>query len=268
MTVRGKFSPAGLVAAAVLLAVVLAAVWPELLAHRAPDPTDLGATLQPPGGEHPFGTDRLGRDVYSRVVHGTRLSLLIGFGATAIGLGLGTLLGVLAGAGGRIADGVTMRLSDVLFAVPELLVALLAIAVFGSGTVNVAVAIGLAAAPSYARLIRSQVLTVRESEFVQVARTVGRHPLHLVGRHVVPNTLGPVLALATISAGGAVVAGSALSYLGLGPPPPAPDWGSMLADGQGFLQTAWWLVLFPGLAVAAVVISAGVLGRSLRTRRA
>ncbi|PYC63415.1 peptide ABC transporter permease [Micromonospora arborensis] len=263
---RRSWSPATLAAVATLVTIVLAAVWPELLTHRAPDPTDLGATLQPPNGEHLFGTDRLGRDVYSRVVHGARLSLLIGLGATALGLSLGTLLGVFAGAGGRWADGVTMRLIDVLFAVPELLVALLAIAVFGSGTANVVIAIGLASAPSYARLIRSQVLTVRESEFVQAARTVGRHPLHLIVRHVMPNTLGPVLALAAVSAGGAVVAGSALSYLGLGPPPPAPDWGSMLADGQSFLQTAWWLVLFPGLAIAAVVISASVVGRSLRTR--
>jgi peptide/nickel transport system permease protein len=252
------------IAAVVLGFLVLAAVWPDLLAHRPADVTDVGAAMQPPSFPHPFGTDRLGRDVYSRVVHGAQLSLLIGLGATSVGLLFGLVIGVLAGAGGRVADGVTMRFVDVLFAVPELLLALVAIAIFGTGTLNVIIAIGLAAVPSYARLVRSQVITVRQAEFVEVARTVGRHPLHLVVRHIVPNTVGPVLALAAISTGGAVVSGSALSYLGLGPPPPAPDWGGMLADGQGFLQDAWWLVLFPGLAVAAVVISASVLGRRLR----
>ena len=196
----------------------------------------------------------------SRVVHGARTSLLIGLGATAIALGAGALVGVLAGFGHRVADGALMRGIDVLAAIPELLLALVAIVVLGTGATNVAVAVGIANIPSFARLVRSQVLVVRRTEYVDAARTLGRRPAWIAARHVLPNSLGPVLALAAITAGTAVLAGAGLSYLGFGPGPPSPEWGSMLVDGQRFLREAPWVVAFPGLAIVTVVVAAGVLG--------
>jgi peptide/nickel transport system permease protein len=261
---RRRPSPSVGIALVVLTALALAAAVPG--AFGLPDPNDvhLGAAFSAPDGAHPFGTDRLGRDVLSRVVHGARTSLLIGLGATGIALGAGALIGVLAGFGHRLVDGTLMRALDVLASIPELLLALVAIVVLGTGATNVAAAVGIANIPSFARLVRSQVLVVRRSEFVDAARTLGRHPVWNATRHVLPNSLGPVLALAAITSGAAVVAGAGLSYVGFGPGPPSPEWGSMLVDGQRFLGEAPWVVAFPGLAIVAVVVSAGVLGRALR----
>lgn len=256
--------PAYWVAFAVLVLLVVAAAWPGLLTGRDPNATDVGRAMLGPTAEHPFGTDRLGRDVLARIVHGARTSLLIGLGATAIGVVVGALVGAVAGFGGRVVDGVLMRLNDVLFALPELLLALIAIVVLGAGATNVAVAIGIASVPNYARLVRAQVLVVRGTEYVEAARVLGRGRAWIVTRHVLPNALGPVRVLAAISTGGAVVVGAGLSYLGFGPGPPSPEWGSMLVDGQDFMQDAPWLVAFPGLAVAAVVLCSSVLGRALR----
>jgi peptide/nickel transport system permease protein len=254
------------VAIAVAVLALLAAMAAVPGAFGLPDPNGvhLGAAFTAPDGAHPFGTDRLGRDVLSRVVHGARTSLLIGLGATAIALGVGALIGVLAGFGHRFADGVLMRTIDVLASIPELLLALVTIVLLGTGATNVAAAVGIANIPSFARLVRSQVLVVRGAEFVDAARTLGRRPVWIAARHVLPNSLGPVLALAAITAGSAVVAGAGLSYLGFGPGPPSPEWGSMLVDGQRFLHEAPWVVAFPGLAIVTVVVSAGVLGRALR----
>lgn len=265
---RGGVRPGVAAAGLVLLLLVLAAAWPDLLTHRPPNVTDTAQAMRAPGDGHPFGTDRLGRDVFSRVVHGARVSLLIGIAATAIGLVVGALVGAAAGFGPRLLDGTLMRLVEMLSALPELLLALIAIVVLGTGPANVAVAIGVASVPSFARLVRAEVLVVRRAEFVTAARVLGRGPLWIVARHVLPNALGPVLALAALSTGGAVVTGAGLSYLGFGPGPPSPEWGSMLVEGQDFMQRAPWLVLFPGLAVAAVVLSASVVGRALRRTHA
>lgn len=262
--VRRRLRPATALAVAVLALLALAAIWPGLLAHQDPNATDTAQALRGPSSDHLFGTDRLGRDVLSRVLHGARTSLAIGLGATAIGLVAGSLLGALAGFGPRLVDGLLMRLVDVLSAIPELLLALVAIVVLGTGSANVAAAIGVASVPSMARLVRAQVLVVRHAEFVTAARTLGRGPAWLVLRHVLPNAVGPVLALAAISTGTAVVAGAGLSYLGFGPGPPSPEWGSMLVESQDFMQDAPWTVLFPGLAVAAVVLCSSVIGRELR----
>ncbi|MCT9084548.1 ABC transporter permease [Streptomyces fulvoviolaceus] len=269
--VAGRGARLGMPVAPALAALVLA-LWavavaaPGLLVAADPDATDVVAALRPPGGAHPFGTDELGRDVLSRVVHGARLSLTIGFGATALGVAGGLLLGLLAASGGRRLDQLVMRVQDVLLAFPELLLALLVVTVVGSGTGNVLVAIGVAAVPTYARLVRGQALTVIRSGYVEAAAALGvRRPLVVV-RHVLPNVAGPLLVLATIGTGTAVISGSALSFLGLGAAPPAAEWGAMLSDGREFLATAWWTATFPGLAIVSVVLSVTVLGRHLQGR--
>ncbi|MEU2134326.1 ABC transporter permease [Streptomyces sp. NPDC018352] len=254
------------VAAAVLALLAVAVVFPRLLAPHPPNDTDVVSALRPPGGAHPFGTDELGRDVLSRVVYGARPSLTIGLGATALGVLAGLVVGLVAATGPRVVDRILMRGLDVLLAFPELLLALLVVTVVGSGTANVLVAIGIAAVPTYARLVRGQALVAIRSHYAEAAKMLGvRRPV-IVVRHVLPNVTGPLLILATIGTGTAVISGSALSFLGLGTPPPAAEWGSMLSDGREFLATAWWTATFPGLAIVAVVLSVTVLGRSLRSR--
>lgn len=248
-------------ALAVLAAVAVA---PELFATHPPDAVDTTALLLPPGPGHWFGTDQLGRDVFSRVVHGAAYSLPIGLGATALALGLGTLAGLAAALGPRGVDRVVVRLLDILLAFPELLLALLVIAVMGPGPLNTMVAVGSAGAAGYARLIRSQVLQVRLSGYVEAAVSLGERPAGIIVRHIVPNVVRPVLVLATVGVGTSLLAASSLSFLGLGVPPPIPEWGAMLADGRNFLAAAPWMSLFPALLVVAAVVAVTVAGRRLQ----
>jgi peptide/nickel transport system permease protein len=258
--------PGLLVAWLVLLVLATAAVWPGLLATHPPDAVDPVDALAGPSWAHLFGTDQLGRDSFSRAVYGTRLSLAIGLGATAIAVVVGSLIGVLAAGGGRVVDEVIMRGTDVLLAFPGLLLALLLVAVLGAGTANATIAIGCGAVPGYVRLVRAQALVVRESGYVRAAVTIGRPRVGVFIRHVLPNSLPPALVVATVDVGTAIIAGSSLSFLGLGPRPPTPEWGSMIAEGRDTLDTAWWLAVFPGLLVTVTVIAINVVGASLRHR--
>ncbi|MED7955240.1 ABC transporter permease [Streptomyces sp. BE303] len=259
-------SPVGVALPLLLVVVAVVLAFPGLFATHAPEATDVAAALQPPGSAHWFGTDQLGRDVWSRLVHGTRLSVLIAVGATVIGVGGGALLGLVAGCGGRRVDFVLMRVVDVLLGFPELLLALLVVALLGGGTVNVAIAIGIAGVPNYARLVRGQARLVLRSEFVEAARVLGVPAWRSVLRHVLPNVGGPLVVLASIGLGSAIISGSGLSVLGLGPVPPEADWGSMVADGKDFLQTAWWISIAPGLAISVVVVCTTLIGRGLQLR--
>ncbi|MFC7327009.1 ABC transporter permease [Marinactinospora rubrisoli] len=265
-TPRWRVPLAPVLAGAVLLLFAAVAARPEWFAVHSPTASDLGAALRPPGPEHPFGTDQLGRDVFARVAHGAWPSLSIGVGATALGVLLGTAAGSVSAFGGRLLDRVMMRAVDVGLAFPELLLALIVLTVLGPGPVNVLVAIGLAAAPGYARLVRSRMLVVRESAYVQAAVVMGIPRPLIVLRHVLPNTLGPVSVLATISAGTAIVVSAGLSFLGFGPQPPAAEWGLMLSEGRDHLQRAWWIAVFPGAAVTTVVVAVTVVGRWLKAR--
>ncbi|WP_067456459.1 ABC transporter permease [Actinomadura macra] len=264
---RAGTAPPGVwVAAAVLALIAVAVVWPDLLATHPPDRGDPADALAPPGLDHLFGTDQLGRDVYSRVVHGARPSLTIGLGATGIAVLAGSLLGVLAAAGGRVLDELIMRVSDVFLAFPGLLLSLLIVAVLGTGTLNATLAIGASLVPGFVRLARGQALIVRNSDYVRTAVTLGQRRAAILGRHVLPNALPPLLVLAMINVGTAVIAGSSLSFLGLGPKPPTPEWGAMLSEGRDFLGIAWALAVFPGLAVTSTVLAVNVVGRWLQRR--
>ncbi|GAA4669890.1 ABC transporter permease [Frondihabitans cladoniiphilus] len=265
-TRRRPLSVVEAVAAVALLVVIVAAVAPGLIAPRDPlaiAPTDAFAA---PSWAHPFGTDDSGRDLFSRVVHGTSASLLIGVAATAIGVLLGLVLGIAAGIGTRVTDVAVSRLLEVLFALPGLLLALVIIAFVGPGPVPATIAVGLATAPGYARIFRTQIRRVRSSEMVEAARVLGRRPSVLLVRHVLPNALAPVVVLATLGVGQAVVWASSLSYLGLGSPPPAPEWGAMLEAGRTYLGVAWWMTAFPGAAIVLVAAATTVLGRRLSRR--
>lgn len=253
-------------AIAVLALIAVAAVWPGLLAAVDPLQTDVRSALLPPSPEHLFGTDQSGRDVYSRVVHGAGRSVGIGLLATGIALAVGLVVGALAGSAPRGVDTAVMRVNDVLMAFPEFLVALVVIAVLGPGPVNIAIAVTLAAVPVYIRLARVQTQTLRVAEHVEAARILGVPRVRAFMRHVVPGVLGALSVLATIGIGSSILAAAGLSFLGLGPSEPTPEWGLMLAGGRNVLGQAWWISVFPGVAITLTVVSATVVGRILRAR--
>lgn len=256
----------GVLAAAGFLALaLLAAAWPGLLAGD-PLAADPRHVLEPPGATHWFGTDQLGRDVLDRVVYGARHSLTIGLAATLVGVVAGVTLGLLAGLAHRLADEALSRSFDALSAFPLILLALLFITITGPGTAGLVGAIGIATLPHYARVVRSQTLVVRRAGYVTQAVAFGAGHTRLVLRHVLPNVLGPIPVLAVIGLGEAILASAGLSFLGLGPQPPSPEWGAMLAEGRNYLSIAWWTSLLPGLAVTATVIALTVAGRHLQRR--
>ncbi|GLY93071.1 ABC transporter permease [Actinoplanes sp. NBRC 103695] len=256
----------GVAAASVFLAVaLLAALWPGLLAAD-PLAADPFHVLEAPSAAHWFGTDQLGRDVFDRVVHGARHSLAIGLAAVGIAVFAGVLLGLLAGLSHRFADEALSRSFDALSAFPLLLLALLFIAITGPGSVSLVVAIGLATLPTYARVIRTQTFVVRRAGYVTEAVAFGASRARLVLRHVLPNVLGPLPILAMIGLGEAILAAAGLSFLGMGPQPPSPEWGAMISEGRGYLRIAWWASVLPGMAVTLTVISLTVAGRYLQRR--
>jgi peptide/nickel transport system permease protein len=222
-----------------------------------------GEQLRPPSAEHVLGTDGLGRDVYARIVYGARHSLSGAFVAVTVGLILGTLLGLIAGARGGWIDVVIMRVVDSMLAVPSLLMSLSIIVLLGFGTINVAIAVGAVAIARFARLARSEVMRVRRSEYVEAAFGSGGTFWAVLYRHVLPNSLTSVIALAALQFGSAILAISTLGFLGYGAPPPTPEWGLLIAEGRNYLSRAWWLTAAPGLVVVLVVLSADRISKAL-----
>ncbi|HPT95736.1 MAG TPA: ABC transporter permease [Microbacteriaceae bacterium] len=264
---RGRLLPLPAIIAAVMLAVlILAAFFPTLFTSADPLATATANSQLAPSLEHPFGTDKLGRDVYARVVYGAALSLSFGFTATVVALVAGIVIGLASGLAHRSVDNVIQRALEIMLAFPELLVALVVIALLGPGTTNLIIAITIAAIPVYARIVRITTLQVRGSAFVEASLALGQRRPAIIARHILPNVIGPLLVLATIGIGTSIIAGSSLSFLGLGPVSPTPEWGLMLSDGRNLLGSAWWVAVFPGLAITVTVISTTVLGRALQRR--
>ncbi|PWB98405.1 ABC transporter permease [Homoserinimonas hongtaonis] len=250
----------------ILALLLVAAIAPQLLAPGDPLAVHPLESFRPPSWGHLFGTDESGRDIFTRVVHGARPSLLIGLAATAIGVGLALILGTLGALSNRVVDFATTRIVEVLFALPGLLLALVFIAIAGPGILTTTIAVGLSTAPGYARIIRGRILAVRESEYIDAAVVLGRSPWFITSRHIIPNALAPVFVLATLGVGQAIVWASSLSYLGLGAVPPAAEWGAMLSAGRTYMSVAWWMTVFPGLAIVATAAAATTLGRSIQAR--
>jgi peptide/nickel transport system permease protein len=254
----------GLLAAVVVVALVLLAAFaPGVLAPGDPNVGVVADKLRPPSGAHVFGTDYLGRDLYTRVVHGASLSLQATLIAVAVALVVGGLIGLLAGFVGRWVDEALMRVVDVLLAIPAILLSLALITALGYGTVKVAIAVGVASVASFARVMRAETLRIRQSTYVEAARAIGTRRHVTLVRHVLPNAAGPVLVLAVLEFGLAILAISSLSFLGYGAPPPAPEWGSLIAEGRNYLATSWWLCALPGLTIAATVLSVNRISRAL-----
>lgn len=258
--------PSLVIALLVLLLAVVAAVSPGLLTSEDPLHANPLASRQPPSAAHLAGTDMQGRDVLTRIIYGARYSLLIGLGATLVAVGLGVALGVLASIGPRWFDQLVTRAVDVVAAFPEVLLALLMIALSGRGALNLALALGVAGLPKYARTMRANIQQARASGYVEQAVTFGSSGWQRLVRHVLPNALGPLPVMITIGFGGAIIGSSGLSFLGLGPQPPAAEWGLMLAESRNYLRQTWWTGVFPGIALTAVVMAATVLGHHLQAR--
>lgn len=263
---RGWFSRASLIVATVfLLLVVTAAFAPGVLAPGDPYAGDSTQALQAPGAAHWFGTDHLGRDLYTRVVHGTALSLRTALIAVTIALVSGGLFGLMAGFLGGWVDQAVMRVVDVLLAIPSLLLSLALISALGFGSTNVAIAVAIGSVATFARIARSQSLRVRQAAYVEAARSMGSRWYRTLLRHVVPNSVGPIIALAVLEFGVAILSVSALSFLGYGAPRPAPEWGSLVSEGRNYLAGAGWLTTLPGLVIAATVLSVNRLARIVNT---
>ncbi|MFJ3671572.1 ABC transporter permease [Streptomyces sp. NPDC090106] len=264
----GPLRTPGLLVAYLWVAVILlAAIHPALFTSGDPLRQDASAMLLPPGGEHLFGTDDFGRDEFTRTVYGTRLSLQAAVIAVAIGLVSGSLIGLVAGALRGRVDSVVMRIVDIMLAVPSLIVSLAIISALGRGTLNIAVAIGINSTAGFARLMRSEVLKVGNATYVEASVFAGHGYVRRLFKHVVPNASRSVLAAATMDIGTAVLTVAALSFLGLGAPPPTPEWGLLVAEGRTFIGVQWWLSLLPGLVIVLTVLAVYRIGRSFNRGR-
>jgi peptide/nickel transport system permease protein len=254
----------------VVLGVLLAAAFAPLVAPFDPLEQDIGQRLREPGWQdaqgrvHPLGTDHLGRDILSRIVFGSRIALVVGLAAVLISGVLGMLIGLLAGYFGGRVDDFLMRLADIQLAFPFILLAIAVIGVLGPSLRNIIIVIGVSSWVVYARVVRGEVLSIREREYVQAAIALGSQHWRVLRQHVLPNTLTPWLVVATLDMARVIVIESALSFLGLGVQPPTPTWGGMLADGRVYLSTAWWLATFPGLAILITVLGINLFGDGLR----
>jgi peptide/nickel transport system permease protein len=247
--------------------ILVAAIAPGLLTDRNPTAIDLTSTLRPPSWHHLFGTDDAGRDLLTRVIYGARLSLGIGLGATALAFVIAIGLGfTAAGLVGGVVDAAITRVLEVAFAFPALLLALLIITVRGPSLATEIIAVGIGSAPGYARMIRGQVLAVREAGFIEAAAALGHRRLSVIRRHLFPNAMRPLVAVATLGIGQSIVWASGLSFLGLGVPPPNPEWGALLDAGRLHITTSWWLEILPGLVIVLVALSVTSLGRTLQKR--
>lgn len=258
--------PGVLASFAVVLVIVGWALVPGLFTAADPLVGVPADKLSPPSAEHWFGTDNLGRDLYARTVHGTGLSLQAALLALGLGLAVGALVGLVAGYVGGAVDSVLMRTTDVLLAIPGLLLSLAVVTALGFGTLKVAIAVGVAEVATFARVMRSEVLRVRTTTYVEAAVLAGARRSAVLARHVLPNAAAPILVLATVQLGVIVLAVSSLSFLGFGAVPPTPEWGSLVAEGRNYLSVAWWFTTLPGLVIAALVLAANRLGRLLEGR--
>lgn len=255
---------AAVVGMAILSAIILAAIFADMLAPCDPYLQVYAEALQPPSAAHLFGTDEFGRDIFSRVLYGARISLLVGVVSVAIACVFGSLLGASAGYFGGAYDAVVMRCMDVLLAIPSLLLNLSIVAALGKSVFNMMLAVGVSNIPRYCRIMRASVLQIKNTEYVDAARVSGASHMFIILRHIIPNCLAPIIVQATLSVGSAIIACAGLSFLGVGIPAPIPEWGAMLSNGKDFLRHNAYITIFPGLAIMLTVLSLNLMGDGLR----
>lgn len=247
-----------------LLIIVFTAVFPQLFTPYNPIKVNVPERLQAPNMLHPFGTDQYGRDILSRVMYGGRISLVMGVVPILLSAVIGTILGSIAGYAGRWVDLLLMRIMDAWVAFPTILLAMAIVTILGPGLINIMVAIGVAWIPYYTRMVRGSVLEIRELTYIEAAQVIGTGPLRMVRLHILPNIVAPIIVMCSMGIAGAILTGASLSFIGLGPQAPTPEWGVILADGRQFIRAGWWIGMFPGIAIALTVLGANLLGDGLR----
>jgi len=261
---RARLDPALLASLAAVAFFLVAAVVPGFLSPHAPTALALDEALEPPSFAHWFGTDQIGRDLLSRVIHGARESLLIGFGAAGIAIVAAIVLGTLAALGGRVVSAVVSRAIEVVFAFPILLLALLLVSILGASAWTQVIAVGVSTAPGYARMVRGQILSAKNAGYVEAARALGHSPRRILTNHVLPNAIRPLVAVFTMALGQSIVWASGLSFLGLGVAPPSSEWGALLDAGRAFIMQAPWLTFIPGLIIVVFALAATTIGSRIQ----
>jgi peptide/nickel transport system permease protein len=246
-----------------LLAIVLVAIFAPLIAPGDPQALDPIKRLRPPSRDHWFGTDMYGRDVFTRTIHGSRISLIVGALVALLSIGFGLVIGLVTGYV-RVLDGVVMRVMDGLMAIPDILLAIALMALFRASVTNVVIAVTVPQVPRVARLVRAVVLTIRELPYIEAAHSIGTRFRRVLTKHLLPNTIAPLVVQATYTGAAAVLTEAGLSFLGAGTPPNIPSWGNMMAEGRTYFQIAVWIILFPGLFLAITVLAVNLLGDGLR----
>lgn len=250
----------------ILITIVLLAIFADVIAdyNDVVIKQNLNNILQPPSLEHILGTDEFGRDIFARIIHGARISLAVGIVSVFISLIIGGIFGAVAGFYGGRLDNVIMRFMDIFLAIPSTLLAIAIVTALGSSLFNLMLAVGISSVPSYARIVRASVLTLRDQEFVEAAEALGANNFRIILRHIIPNSLAPIIVQATLGVAGAILSTAGLSFIGLGIKPPTPEWGSMLSNGRAFLRSAWHVTTFPGVFIMITILSLNLLGDGLR----
>lgn len=258
---KNKMAMFGLI---IIVILFLTALFADFIAPYSYDKQDLLNMFQTPSAKHLFGTDEFGRDIFSRVVYGSRISLEVGFIAVGISLIIGGLIGAVAGYYGGRFENILMRAMDILLAIPEILLAIAIVAALGPSISNLMIAVGISSIPGYARLVRASVLTIREQEFIEAAKAAGSSDLRIIFKHILPNCMAPIIVQATIGVAIAILTAAGLSFIGLGIQPPTPEWGSMLSGGRSYIRDYPHMTLYPGLAIMVTIFALNLLGDGLR----
>jgi peptide/nickel transport system permease protein len=249
---------------AIITIIILSAIFADVISPYDYRVQDLNNISQKPGGAHILGTDDLGRDILSRIIHGTRISLLVGFVSVSISVLVGGSLGAISGYYGGKLDNVIMRAMDVLLAIPAILLAIAIVSAFGGGIINVMIAVGISSVPTYARIVKASVISVKENEFIEAARAIGANDLRIIIKHILPNSMAPIIVQSTLGVAGAILSAAGLSFIGMGIQPPTPEWGAMLSNGRYIIRTAWHVATFPGIAIMITIFALNLLGDGLR----
>lgn len=258
---RNKMAIVGLI---ILIILVFAGTFAHVIAPYDYAAQDLQNAFQHPNAQHLFGTDEFGRDIFSRIIYGARMSLLVGFVSVGIAVIVGGALGAVAGYYGKRIDNIIMRLMDILLAVPQTLLAIAIVAALGTGLVNLMIAVGISSVPTYARIVRVSVLTIREEEYIEAARASGTSNTKIIMKHILPNCVAPVIVQVTLGIASAILTAAGMSFIGLGIQPPEAEWGNMLSSGRDYIRGYSYMTMFPGLAIVITVLSLNLLGDGLR----
>lgn len=258
---RNRLAMVGLI---IIFVLVFCAIFADFLAPYDYAAQELSNALQGPSAAHPFGTDEFGRDILSRIIYGSRISLQIGFIAVGISLIFGGAIGAIAGYYGGRLDNILMRLMDIIMSIPQILLAIAIVAALGNGITNLMIATGISYIPTYARIVRASILSIRDQQYIEAAKAVGTSDLDIIVRHILPNCMAPIIVQATLGVAFAILTAAGLSFIGLGIEAPTPEWGSMLSSGRTYIRDYWHMTMFPGLAIALTIFALNVLGDGLR----